>query len=66
MKLYDQTEATEYLSSILLVQDKTFLAKELAKVVVRYTDKQGAWSIKDTLSVIKDENKFVIRIGDES
>jgi hypothetical protein len=66
VKLYNQSEAEETLSGLLAIQDKMTLARELAKLVVKYVDTGKGWTIRDIdLSVLKQESKFSIKLGNE-
>jgi hypothetical protein len=65
MKTYDYNDAMETLQGLLCAQDKTSLAKELAKIVIKESDKSGGYSLKSLeMSVYKEGNKFNIKIGE--
>jgi histone H3/H4 len=66
MKLYNQQDAEETLSGILSIQPARLLASELAKLMVKYADKNNGWTIKNLDIVLsKQENKFSILINGE-
>ena len=67
MKTYEYQDAVETLFGLLSVQDKQLLAKELAKLIVKYSDSlDRGWTIKDIdLSLTKEGTKFRIKVGNE-
>ena len=66
MKTYEYYEAVDTLFGILSIQDKTTLARELAKVTIKQADSSNGWNIKGLdIKVSKDGNKFAIKIGNE-
>ena len=68
MKTYDFNSAEETLFGLLSVQDKTMLAKELAKIMVQYSHLTNkSWAIKNLdLSLTPNgNNNFVIKVGNE-
>jgi len=68
VKTYEYQDAVETLFGILSIQDKNLLAKELAKVLVKYSDGMNrGWTIKDIdLTLSKENNKFLIKVGNET
>jgi hypothetical protein len=69
-KTYNQQDAVETLKGILMVQDKAFLATELAELIVKHVRLGNAPNVLHysalNMDVIHDANQFVIKIGDET
>ena len=68
MKSYEKNEAIETLEALLVNYDKRSLVKDLATLAVVYADKNNhGWKFKlDDMVVAKDNNKFIIKIGNET
>jgi hypothetical protein len=66
MKLYNQKEATETLAGILSVCSQRTLAENFAVLITKYVEKNNGWRIADfDLSIQKENDKFMIKIGNE-
>jgi len=67
LKNYSYQEAVETLRGILASQDKQLLARELAQLMVKYSDNlKKSYKINDLeLQLINDNNQFIIKIGNE-
>jgi uncharacterized protein YhfF len=67
-KTYERNDAIETLRGILAIQDKAFLANELAKLVVKHISNTSPSSLhfkELDMDVINNGKDYSIKIGNE-